>query len=123
VEYFPVIDRQSALVGVVHRDDLALVDTRGKGHTMTAGELPVKQPFSVAEETAFGEVVEQFTTHDDSLVVVVRNHLPRGYITRDGFLRLIEPIHTGSFRPTRPPSQQPDYLVVPDVVEQEEAHA
>jgi diguanylate cyclase (GGDEF)-like protein len=123
LEYFAVIDNNRSLIGTIHRDEL-VVHAPGKGDQVsTDSRLPLHKPFAVPEETPFGDLVERFTSEDDPLVVVVRDREPRGYITREGFLNLIEPVHTDTFRPTTPFSSSADYLVVPEFARLEEAEA
>lgn len=123
LEYFAVVDDHKALVGTLHRNDLAGQASGCADQVSTDSRLPLQKPFAVPEDTPFGDLVERFTTEDDPLVVVVRDREPRGYITREGFLNLIEPIHTGSFRPSIPFSPSSRYLVVPEFVQLEEIEA
>jgi diguanylate cyclase (GGDEF)-like protein len=121
LEYFAVVDGNQSLIGTIHRDELGGRAPGRVSQVSTDFGPPLHQPFTVPEEAPFGDLVERFTTEDDPLVVVVRKHEPRGYITREGFLNLIEPIHTGSFRPTSPFSADASYLVVPEFVRLEES--
>jgi predicted transcriptional regulator len=123
LEYFAVVDNNRSLVGTLHRDELAGQAAARADHASTDTRLPLQKPYAVPEETSFGDLVERFTTEDDPLVVVVRDREPRGYITREGFLNLIEPIHTDSFRPSTPFSPNSAYLVVPEFVKLEEVEA
>jgi CBS domain-containing protein len=121
LEYFAVVDKNRSLVGVIGRDQLPQSGPSPADPPPTATGPPLIAPQTVAEEAPFSEVVERFSTEDLPLLVVVRNKEPRGYISREGFLNLIEPIHTSTFRPTWPFSQGTDYLIVPEIVKLEEA--
>jgi diguanylate cyclase (GGDEF)-like protein len=123
LEYFAVIDNNRSLVGTIHRDELVNKSSGPIDQIATDSRLPLHQPFAVPEETPFGDLVERFTTEDDPLVVVVRDREPRGYITREGFLNLIEPVHIDAYRPSAPFSSSANYLVVPEYMQLEEAEA
>jgi diguanylate cyclase (GGDEF)-like protein len=123
LEYFAVIDNNRSLVGTIHRDELTTKVPGQVDQVSTDSRLPLHKPFAVPEETPFGDLVERFTTEDDPLVVVVRDREPRGYITREGFLNLIEPVHTDSYRPSTPFSSSANFLVVPEFMQLEEAEA
>jgi diguanylate cyclase (GGDEF)-like protein len=123
LEYFAVIDNNRSLVGTIHRDELVTKAPGQAEQVATDSRLPLHKPYAVPEETPFGDLVERFTTEDDPLVVVVRDREPRGYITREGFLNLIEPVYTNSYRPSTPFSSSANYLVVPEFMQLEEAEA
>lgn len=121
LDFFPIVDKGRSLVGLIGRDQVAQSRVSADQPVATATMPPVQPAERVAEDAPFGEIVERFTAEDLAFLVVVRNNEPRGYISRDSFLNLIEPITTGSFQANRPFSQRADYLVVPEVATSEKA--
>ena len=91
----PYVDRDGRLVGVAD-DETAAAETR-IGQPATAHDrsrCPKRLPY----DASFPEIYEAFSSRGCSTLVVTADDHPLGYLTCDGFLSMIDPIHAESLR-------------------------
>ena len=70
-------------------------------------------PETISYDASFPEIFEAFSSRGCATLVVTDGERPLGYLTCDGFLSMIDPIHAESFAQTDEPADELDYLVVP----------
>jgi hypothetical protein len=108
----PYVDREGRLIGVVD-DEAAAAETR-------AGQPPaaptLSKPETIACDASFPEIYEAFSSRGCATLVVTAGDHPLGYLTCDGFLSMIDPIHSESFIGTKHSPDDPAFLVVPSLV-------
>lgn len=108
----PYIDRDGRLIGVVD-DAAAAAETR---IGQPAANLSLSKPETIGCDASFPEIYEAFSSRGCSTLVVTSGEHPLGYLTCDGFLSMIDPIHSESFAGTKHSADGPAYLVVPSLV-------
>ncbi|MGD9631868.1 MAG: CBS domain-containing protein [Pirellulales bacterium] len=108
----PYVDRDGRLIGVVD-DEAAAAETRA-GQPAAAPTL--SKPETIACDASFPEIYEAFSSRGCATLVVTAGDHPLGYLTCDGFLSMIDPIHSESFIGTKHSPDDPAFLVVPSLV-------
>jgi len=73
-------------------------------------------PETISYDANFPEIYEAFSSRGCSTLVVTANDRPLGYLTCDGFLSMIDPIHASSFAHIDKPADDLSYLVVPSII-------
>jgi GGDEF domain-containing protein len=96
----PYVDHSGRLVGVA-----------GACH----GDEPLAAPETIAHDASFADIYEAFSTRGCSNLIVTADERPLGYLSCDGFLSLIDPLHDQSFAATGRPIDELAHLVVPSV--------
>ena len=73
------------------------------GADASASSLPLRdsqaitKPITIAHNATFPEVYEAFSSQGCVTIVVVNDQCPVGYISCEGFLSLLEPVHSATF--------------------------
>jgi predicted transcriptional regulator len=78
---------------------------------------------TISHDATFPEIYEALSTHDCGALVVTAGNRPLGYVTREGFLSMIDPIHAESFANKGDTTDMLSYLVVPSAVGGSDAEA
>jgi GGDEF domain-containing protein len=112
----PYVDRDGRLVGIVTDVDPAAAPADGHGTSVLAESLAV--PETIPHDADFSEIYEMFTSRVCAALVVTAGDQPLGYITCDGFLSMIDPVHFDSFAYTGKPADELAYLMVPSRIEE-----
>ena len=68
---------------------------------------------TIPYDATFPEIYEAFSTRGCGTLVVTADDRPLGYVTREGFLSMIDPIHAESFANNGETTDKLSYLVVP----------
>lgn len=110
----PYVDREGKLVGVA-ADASAAADTH-IAQNGAATPPSLDRPETISFDASFPDIYEAFSTRGCSTLVVTSGDHPLGYLTCDGFLSMIDPIHFESFAETTKPAEALAYLVVPSTV-------
>lgn len=119
LDVLPVLDIHARFVGLVERENVR-ESIKGKNRSAQAVEsIMTKGVPTLADDTTFETVIEQFIREDQSLLVVTKGPRPCGYIARERFLALVKPVEAELFTAEGGYSTGTDYLVVPDLVEVE----
>ena len=77
------------------------------------GSQALFKPETISYDASFTEIYEAFSSRGCASLIVTDGRRPLGYLTCDGFLSLIDPIHAESFAHTDKPVDELAYLVVP----------
>jgi hypothetical protein len=107
----PFVDGTGRLKGVAS-DEGSLRETRFSDESGAAGEKLVT-PETIPYDASFPEIYEAFSSRGCATLVVTHDDHPLGYLTCDGFLSLIDPLHTQSFAHSDKSPDELAYLVVP----------
>ena len=110
----PYVDSDGRLVGVAG-DASAEVEAR-IGQSGGPGGEPLTTPETIPHDATFPEIYEAFSSRGCATLVVTGDDQPLGYLTCDGFLSLITPIHSDSFAHTNKSADDLAYLVVPSMI-------
>lgn len=110
----PYVDHDGRLVGVVTTEQAA-AESQVEHYTV-AGGVTLAMPETIAYDANFPEIYEAFSSRGCATLVVVANDRPLGYLTCDGFLSMIDPIHAESFAHTDKPTEDLTYLAVPSTI-------
>jgi GGDEF domain-containing protein len=102
----PGIDRDGQLIGVAGADTSS--DASDIEDSECLGQLE-----TISFDATFTDIYEAFSTRGCASLIVTDGHRPLGYLTCDGFLSLIDPIHAESFAHSDKPVDELAYLVVP----------
>jgi hypothetical protein len=107
----PYVDHTGRLVGVATAEN-SVRETRVGPSVGVAGES-LTMPETICHDASFPEIYEAFSSRGCSILVVTADDQPLGYVTCDGFLSMIDPIHVDSFAHTGKSADELSYLVVP----------
>jgi GGDEF domain-containing protein len=107
----PYVDREGRLVGLAS-DDGDAEETRS-GLASNSGSESFAKPETISHDASFPEIYEAFCTRGCGALVVTAGDQPLGYITCDGFLSMVDPIHADSFTRTNKSADEVAYLMVP----------
>jgi GGDEF domain-containing protein len=110
----PYVDCDGRLVGVAD-DEQASAATR-IGHDEAIGDVTLAMPETISYDASFPEIYEAFSSRGCATLVVTADDRPLGYLTCDGFLSMIDPIHAESFAHTDKSTDDLAYLVVPSTI-------
>jgi GGDEF domain-containing protein len=109
---WPFVNSEGRLVGVVTP---SATDAAEWDHFHEEKLAPTK-PITIAHNAPFPEIYETFSTEGCPEIVVVADNRPIGYLTFDGFISLIEPIHSATFSRDEFPEEDSRSLRVPSLV-------
>ncbi len=112
----PYVDETGRLVGVASAEKAN--ENANAGESNGPAALPICEPEIIPHDATFSAIYEAFSTRECSTLVVVADGRPLGYLTCEGFLSLIEPIHSITFASSEPVSNQASYLIVPSTTSQ-----
>lgn len=110
----PYVDRAGKLVGVANDQSAAAATRIGPAASPTCGALASAE--TIAHDASFPEIFEAFSSRGCAALVVTTSDEPLGYLTCEGFLSMIDPIHAESFASGSEPTDDMDYLIVPSLV-------
>ncbi len=110
----PYVDHEGRLVGVA-ADEHAAGETQ-VGRAAAPAGAPLEQPETISFDASFPEIYEAFSSRGCATLVVTAGDHPLGYLTCDGFLSMIDPIHAESFANSDKPADELAYLVVPSMI-------
>lgn len=103
----PYVDREGRLVGVAAEDGTA------QQTQITPTGVTLAKPETISCDASFPEILEAFSSRDCATLVVTARERPLGYLTCDGFLSMIDPIHAETFARTEATADELTYLAVP----------
>jgi GGDEF domain-containing protein len=92
------------------------VATNVDGEPAHSERAQTSTPETIANDASFPDIYEAFTSRGCAELVVTADDRPLGYITCDGFLSMIDPIHAESFAPTDKSVDELAFLVVPSTI-------
>jgi hypothetical protein len=117
----PYVDRDGRLAGV----EPVEANTAGRtaGDASGTFDSSLATPETIPYDATFPEIYEAFSASGCGTLVVTVEDRPLGYVTRDGFLSMIEPIHAESFASKGETTEKLSYLVVPSMLGSVEAEA
>jgi GGDEF domain-containing protein len=110
----PFVDSAGRLKGVA-ADECSVRETRVSDDSSGPSEKLVT-PETIGYDASFPEIYEAFSSRGCATLVVTHDEHPLGYLTCDGFLSLIDPLHTQSFAHTNKSADELAYLVVPSAI-------
>jgi GGDEF domain-containing protein len=110
----PYVNRDGRLVGVAS-DENAASDAYFDTTKRLPGDL-IAMPETIPHNATFPEIYEAFSSRGCAILVVMAEGRPLGYITCDGFLSMIDPIHTQSFAHSSHSPDEMAYLIVPSAI-------
>jgi hypothetical protein len=117
----PYVDRDGRLAGVAtNEQNTAETFT---GDSCDSLESSLATPETIPYDATFPEIYEAFSARGCGTLVVTAEDRPLGYVTRDGFLSMIDPIHAESFASKGEATDKLSYLVVPSLVGSVETEA
>jgi GGDEF domain-containing protein len=102
----PSVDRDGDLVA-----DAAADKSSAAGQI--EGSRGLFKPETISYDASFTEIYEAFSSKGCASLIVTDGRRPLGYLTCEGFLSLIDPIHAESFAHSDKPVDQLAYLIVP----------
>jgi GGDEF domain-containing protein len=114
VPVLPYVTREGRLVGVASDQNAA-----SDAHFDTTKRLPgtlIAMPETIPHDATFPEIYEAFSSRGCATLVVLAEERPLGYITCDGFLSMIDPVHTQSFAHSDKSPDELAYLIVPSTI-------
>jgi GGDEF domain-containing protein len=103
----PCVDGDGRLVGIAAEQGTAPESQIGHPSAMLA------KPETISYDAGFPEILEAFSARDCATLIVTANERPLGYLTCDGFLSMIDPIHAATFARTDAVTDELTYLAVP----------
>jgi GGDEF domain-containing protein len=110
----PYVDHEGRLDGVVTNEHDS-ADTYA-GDTSDTFDAPMSTPETILYNATFPDIYEAFSARGCRTLVVTADDRPLGYVTREGFLSMIDPIHTESFASESTATDKLSYLVVPSTI-------
>jgi diguanylate cyclase (GGDEF)-like protein len=117
--WLPVLDSSGSLLGVLSAQRLTEVNGNSQRAGMLVEQLELEPVSHLPEATAFQAVMERFLGDDETLLLVTKGTRPQGYIARDRFLSLVNPVDRETFAARSAASASASYLVVEDQIEVE----
>jgi GGDEF domain-containing protein len=106
IPVLPFVDRDGQLVASILAD-------KSSDASLDPGDDTRAQPETISYDATFTDIYEAFSSRGCASLIVTDGRRPLGYLTFDGFLSLIDPIHTESFAQTDKPVDDLGYLIVP----------
>jgi hypothetical protein len=110
----PYVDCEGRFVGVAANQN-GVRDTH-VGSVVGPDSDALQMPETIPFDASFPEIYEAFSARGCASLVVTSGDQPLGYITCDGFLSMIDPIHRDSFAPLGTPADDLTYLLVPSAL-------
>jgi GGDEF domain-containing protein len=110
----PYVNRDGHLVGIA--SDVSLATDWHNGQNSSPAGAALAVPQTIPHDASFAEIYEMFTSRACAALVVTAGDQPLGYITCDGFLSMIDPVHSESFAHTDKPIDELAYLMVPSTI-------
>ncbi|HEX2474349.1 MAG TPA: GGDEF domain-containing protein [Lacipirellulaceae bacterium] len=110
----PFVDKTGKLKGVAS-EECSVRETRVSDESGQPSEKLVT-PETISFDASFPEIYEAFSSRGCATLVVTHDEHPLGYLTCDGFLSLIDPLHAQSFAHTDKSADELAYLVVPSTI-------
>ena len=80
-------------------------------------------PETIPHDATFPDIYEAFSSRGCATLVVMAQERPLGFITCDGFLSMIDPLHTQSFANSDKSPDELAYLIVPSTFGESAAEA
>jgi hypothetical protein len=102
----PSVDRDGHLAGNATTD-------KSTEESQIEGVQDLAQPDTVSYDASFADIYEAFSAKGCPSLIVTDGSRPLGYLTCDGFLSLIDPIHAESFAHSDKHIDELAYLTVP----------
>jgi hypothetical protein len=114
VPVWPYVDRDGRMIRVANDENAASSPRNGQNSNPARDThaLPETIPF----DASFPEIYEAFASRGCTTLVVTANDHPLGYLTCDGFLSMIDPIHADSFANSNKSADDLTYLIVPSAI-------
>lgn len=111
----PVVDAGGKVKGLLL--DETVFDETGESRQRagTVGDAMIANPPTFEEKDRFVTLLEFFTRHADSAVVITENGRPTGLVTRQSLASLTTPLTTESFAPEETELDGAELLVVPEL--------
>jgi GGDEF domain-containing protein len=106
----PYVDAAGRLKGVASAEEVGPDESAADAGRYAA--LPISKPETISHDASFSEIYEAFSTRGCSKIVVVSGEQALGYLTFDGFLSLIDPVHAGTFSFPSGPGDESRQLIV-----------
>jgi GGDEF domain-containing protein len=110
----PYVDCEGRFVGVAANQN-GVRDTH-VGSVVGPDSDALQMPETIPFDASFPEIYEAFSARGCASLVVTSGDQPLGYITCDGFLSMIDPIHRDSFVQLGTPADDLTYLLVPSAL-------
>jgi GGDEF domain-containing protein len=110
----PFVDSTGRLKGVA-AEECSVRETRISDDVGEPGEK-LATPETIRYDASFPEIYEAFSSRGCATLVVTHDDRPLGYLTCDGFLSLIDPLHSQSFSHTAKTADELAYLMVPSTI-------
>jgi GGDEF domain-containing protein len=114
VPVLPYVNREGRLVGVAS-DENAASDACFDTTKRLPGNL-IAMPETIPHDASFPEIYEAFSTRGCATLVVMAQDYPLGYITCDGFLSMIDPVHGDSYAQADQAVEDLAHLVVTSTI-------
>jgi GGDEF domain-containing protein len=102
----PYVDRDGHLVNDASTD-------KSSDASQIEGSQGLVQPETISYDASFTDIYDAFSSKGCASLIVTDGRRPLGYLTCDGFLSLIDPIHAESFAPSDKAVDELAYLIVP----------
>jgi GGDEF domain-containing protein len=115
----PYVDREGRLAGVASDEHNTAETVIGDSSDTFDSSLATLE--TIPYDATFPEIYEAFSTRGCGTLVVTAEDRPLGYVTREGFLSMIDPIHAESFANNGDTTDKLSYLVVPSTIGSAEA--
>jgi hypothetical protein len=110
----PYVDRDGRLVRIADGENFECGVRAGQAANAIA-KTPAA-PETIPFDASFPEIYEAFASRGCATLVVTANDHPLGYLTFDGFLSMIDPIHSDTFANSNKSADELAYLIVPSTV-------
>jgi two-component system cell cycle response regulator len=114
LEAAPVVDVQGHYVGMLFDSEGLTKTGDGDRRWRRVAEVMATETPSCDEDTSFSRLMEIFTQDACSLIAILHNGKPTGFVTADGLASLGKPLLADHFAPTEPFSITSAYLRVAD---------
>jgi GGDEF domain-containing protein len=106
IPVLPFVDHEGRLVA-------AIVADKSSDVARHPGNDTLAPPETISYDATFTDIYEAFSSRGCASLIVTDGGRPLGYLTFEGFLSLIDPVHAESFAHTDRPVDELAYLVVP----------
>jgi two-component system cell cycle response regulator len=110
----PVVDADENFVGLVSHDSLRVERSANGRLTGPVTDVMATDAATCDEDSDFSELIQHLEHAPGSLVVILRNGSPTGFLTLKTLAAMSKPVDVTSFRTDVPYSRTSDYLLVHD---------